>query len=169
MFRDAMLANMTCHLGSFHGTNEHIILYLRYHNALKEQPPSDLIDPAIAKPLAAVLFVVGQTFVLTSTWALGITGKSDSVYARMRFLNYIEQVLSWVITLVSSCPRASLVSPSTSSRTRCTSEAPCALPLRPCGTLPRLGYFSPCSCTSSTPSRCVTKGKFCMLCRNPLY
>ncbi|KAF8671955.1 Phosphatidyl-N-methylethanolamine N-methyltransferase [Rhizoctonia solani] len=46
----------------------------RYHNALKEQPASDLINPAIAKPLAAVLFVVGQTFVLTSTWALGITG-----------------------------------------------------------------------------------------------
>ncbi|KAF8750091.1 Phosphatidyl-N-methylethanolamine N-methyltransferase [Rhizoctonia solani] len=28
-----------------------------YHNALKEQPASDLINPAIAKPLAASLFV----------------------------------------------------------------------------------------------------------------
>ncbi|KAB5592246.1 Methylene-fatty-acyl-phospholipid synthase [Ceratobasidium theobromae] len=45
-----------------------------YHNALKEQPKSDLINPMLAKPLAIALFVVGQTFVITSTWALGITG-----------------------------------------------------------------------------------------------
>ncbi|KAG9122587.1 Phosphatidyl-N-methylethanolamine N-methyltransferase [Ceratobasidium sp. 392] len=45
-----------------------------YHNALKEQPQSDLINPTIAKPIAAVLFAIGQTFVITSTWALGITG-----------------------------------------------------------------------------------------------
>ncbi|KAG8773595.1 Phosphatidyl-N-methylethanolamine N-methyltransferase [Ceratobasidium sp. 428] len=45
-----------------------------YHNALKDQPQSDLINPTIAKPLAIGLFLVGQTFVITSTWALGITG-----------------------------------------------------------------------------------------------
>lgn len=67
---------MTCHLDSSCDTDTYRCLCIRYHNALKEQPASDLIDPAIAKPLAAVLFVVGQTFVLTSTWALGITGTS---------------------------------------------------------------------------------------------
>ncbi|KAG8962794.1 Phosphatidyl-N-methylethanolamine N-methyltransferase [Tulasnella sp. 419] len=45
-----------------------------YHEALGHQPTYHLIDPKLAKPLAAVLFTAGQVLVLTSTWALGITG-----------------------------------------------------------------------------------------------
>ncbi|KAF8315657.1 phospholipid methyltransferase [Clavulina sp. PMI_390] len=45
-----------------------------YHNALQDQPGSDLIPKAIAQPLAAALFVIGQTLVISSTWALGVTG-----------------------------------------------------------------------------------------------
>jgi methylene-fatty-acyl-phospholipid synthase len=45
-----------------------------YHRALMVQPVSDLIPQSIATPLAIALFVIGQTFVVTSTWALGVTG-----------------------------------------------------------------------------------------------
>ncbi|KAG8990786.1 Phosphatidyl-N-methylethanolamine N-methyltransferase [Tulasnella sp. JGI-2019a] len=45
-----------------------------YHQALENQPKFDIIPYEYAKPLAYVLFGVGQLLVLTSTWALGITG-----------------------------------------------------------------------------------------------
>jgi phosphatidylethanolamine/phosphatidyl-N-methylethanolamine N-methyltransferase len=48
----------------------------RYHDALAHQPKYDVIPYEIAKPLAYVLFGVGQLLVLSSTWALGITGAS---------------------------------------------------------------------------------------------
>ena len=50
----------------------------RYHNALKDQPtipilPNDApLHLHLTVPIA--LFVVGQTFVITSTFALGVTG-----------------------------------------------------------------------------------------------
>lgn len=45
-----------------------------YHNALMDQPTYVLLPRTIAAPIAAVLFISGQTLVLTSTLALGITG-----------------------------------------------------------------------------------------------
>ncbi|KAG8908224.1 Phosphatidyl-N-methylethanolamine N-methyltransferase [Tulasnella sp. 403] len=45
-----------------------------YHDALTHQPKYDVIAPELAKPLAIALFAVGQTLVVTSTWALGVTG-----------------------------------------------------------------------------------------------
>jgi len=45
-----------------------------YTQAILSQPPSTLIPQYIATPLAVVLFVIGQTLVLSSTWALGVTG-----------------------------------------------------------------------------------------------
>jgi len=45
-----------------------------YHDALLYQPQSSLIPQNIATPLAIVLFAIGQTLVLSSTVALGITG-----------------------------------------------------------------------------------------------
>ncbi|WVF69262.1 hypothetical protein IAT40_004038 [Kwoniella sp. CBS 6097] len=45
-----------------------------YLNAVKDQPAYlPLAHPAI-KALAAVLFLAGQTFVISSMWALGVTG-----------------------------------------------------------------------------------------------
>lgn len=45
-----------------------------YQSALKEQPHlKALAEPAV-KVAAVILFVVGQIFVVTSMWALGVTG-----------------------------------------------------------------------------------------------
>ncbi|OSD03785.1 phospholipid methyltransferase [Trametes coccinea BRFM310] len=45
-----------------------------YHRALLEQPKVKLLPEPFDTLVPAVLFVLGQTFVITSTWALGITG-----------------------------------------------------------------------------------------------
>ncbi|KAJ7067180.1 phospholipid methyltransferase-domain-containing protein [Mycena amicta] len=46
-----------------------------YHKALLDQPPSPGMLPAPFDTLVpAALFLTGQLFVLTSTWALGVTG-----------------------------------------------------------------------------------------------
>ena len=48
--------------------------YYSYSNALKSQPHHALLPAPLNVLLPAVLFLCGQTFVVTSTWALGITG-----------------------------------------------------------------------------------------------
>ncbi|KAI0798186.1 phospholipid methyltransferase [Abortiporus biennis] len=45
-----------------------------YERALKDQPRVALLPEPYATLIPAALFLVGQTFVVTSTWALGITG-----------------------------------------------------------------------------------------------
>lgn len=45
-----------------------------YHRALIEQPRQKILPEPLDTLVPAVLFVLGQTFVITSTWALGITG-----------------------------------------------------------------------------------------------
>ncbi|KAF5329747.1 hypothetical protein D9619_009173 [Psilocybe cf. subviscida] len=45
-----------------------------YQRALLEQPKQAILPKEYATIVPAVLFILGQTFVLTSTWALGITG-----------------------------------------------------------------------------------------------
>lgn len=45
-----------------------------YHRALLEQPHAKILPEPLDTLVPAVLFVLGQTFVITSTWALGITG-----------------------------------------------------------------------------------------------
>ncbi|KAI0752022.1 phospholipid methyltransferase [Fomes fomentarius] len=45
-----------------------------YHRALLEQPHAKILPEPFDTLVPAVLFVLGQTFVITSTWALGITG-----------------------------------------------------------------------------------------------
>ncbi|KAG8848638.1 Phosphatidyl-N-methylethanolamine N-methyltransferase [Tulasnella sp. 330] len=45
-----------------------------FYKAIQEQPKFDIIPYEIAKPLAYMLFIAGQVLVLSSTWALGITG-----------------------------------------------------------------------------------------------
>ncbi|KAG5650398.1 hypothetical protein H0H81_012388 [Sphagnurus paluster] len=46
----------------------------RYHRALEEQPRMALLPEPLNTLVPAALFIVGQTFVVTSTWALGVTG-----------------------------------------------------------------------------------------------
>ncbi|KAG9217666.1 hypothetical protein CCMSSC00406_0003645 [Pleurotus cornucopiae] len=45
-----------------------------YHKALEEQPKVAMLPEPYATLVPAVMFVMGQIFVVTSTWALGITG-----------------------------------------------------------------------------------------------
>lgn len=45
-----------------------------YERALKDQPHHVILPAPFDTLVPAVLFLAGQTFVLTSTWALGITG-----------------------------------------------------------------------------------------------
>lgn len=45
-----------------------------YHQALADQPSVPLLPEPYATYVPVVLFSLGQLFVITSTWALGITG-----------------------------------------------------------------------------------------------
>ncbi|TBU29649.1 phospholipid methyltransferase [Dichomitus squalens] len=45
-----------------------------YHEALQEQPKQKILPEPFDTLVPAVLFIAGQIFVITSTWALGITG-----------------------------------------------------------------------------------------------
>lgn len=45
-----------------------------YKNAISEQPTHPLLDEPYIKGIAVALFVTGNILVVTSTWALGITG-----------------------------------------------------------------------------------------------
>jgi methylene-fatty-acyl-phospholipid synthase len=46
----------------------------RFHQALIEQPHKAMLPESWAIIVPAALFILGQTFVITSTWALGVTG-----------------------------------------------------------------------------------------------
>ena len=45
-----------------------------YHEALQHQPKYQILSYPLNVIIPAVLFVYGQTLVITSTYALGITG-----------------------------------------------------------------------------------------------
>jgi methylene-fatty-acyl-phospholipid synthase len=45
-----------------------------YEQALREQPALDILLTPSAKQLAIALFITGNTLVVTSMWALGVTG-----------------------------------------------------------------------------------------------
>ncbi|KAF4580696.1 Phosphatidyl-N-methylethanolamine N-methyltransferase [Pleurotus pulmonarius] len=45
-----------------------------YHKALEEQPKVAMLPEPYATLVPAVMFLMGQIFVVTSTWALGVTG-----------------------------------------------------------------------------------------------
>ena len=46
----------------------------RYHLAIRDQPQMALLSEENRIIVSAALFITGQIFVITSTWALGITG-----------------------------------------------------------------------------------------------
>ncbi|KAJ8469850.1 hypothetical protein ONZ45_g16752 [Pleurotus djamor] len=45
-----------------------------YHKALEEQPKMAILPERYATLVPAIMFGLGQLFVITSTWSLGITG-----------------------------------------------------------------------------------------------
>ncbi len=45
-----------------------------YKGAIQEQPTHPLLDTLAVKAVACALFVAGNVLVISSTWALGITG-----------------------------------------------------------------------------------------------
>ena len=101
----------------------------RYHDALLYQPQSSLIPQHIATPLAIVIFAIGQTLVISSTVALGITGTlwcfcRIPVHVSLLCL-YSLKAPSSGITLASSWITALKVSLSTFFRTLCTMAVPC--------------------------------------------
>lgn len=51
-----------------------IVRDLLYKNAISEQPSHPLLEAPYIKGAAIALFVTGNVLVVTSTWALGITG-----------------------------------------------------------------------------------------------
>jgi methylene-fatty-acyl-phospholipid synthase len=62
----------------------------RYHRALEEQPEKEILPEPFATLVPAVLFFVGQTFVITSMWALGITGTFLGDYFGIYMDNRVE-------------------------------------------------------------------------------
>lgn len=46
----------------------------RFERALKDQPTQKILPEPFDTLVPAALFLIGQTFVVASTWALGITG-----------------------------------------------------------------------------------------------
>jgi len=55
-------------------TNGLILAHLSYHLALVDQPHKQILPEPFATVVPIALFLLGQLFVVTSTWALGITG-----------------------------------------------------------------------------------------------
>ncbi|ORY90384.1 phospholipid methyltransferase-domain-containing protein [Syncephalastrum racemosum] len=51
-----------------------IIRDILYHNALDAQPTLAVLDTPLVKAAAAVFFATGSVLVLSSMWALGVTG-----------------------------------------------------------------------------------------------
>lgn len=49
-------------------------LTCRFQNALESQPQAGILAHPVVKALAAVLFAAGSTLVVSSMWALGVTG-----------------------------------------------------------------------------------------------
>lgn len=47
---------------------------IRFKNAILEQPRKAMLPEPLDTLVPAALFAIGQVFVVTSTWALGVTG-----------------------------------------------------------------------------------------------
>jgi phosphatidylethanolamine/phosphatidyl-N-methylethanolamine N-methyltransferase len=58
----------------FLGLSDSLTPHASYLSAILEQPRARLLPTPLDTLIPAALFVIGQTFVVTSTWSLGITG-----------------------------------------------------------------------------------------------
>lgn len=72
-----------------------------YHNALEAQPTHPSFQSSkYIKPYAAILFATGNTLVLSSMWALGLTG----TYLGDYFGILMDDIVTGFPFNVSSCP-----------------------------------------------------------------
>lgn len=55
-------------------TRSLVLTYSRYQRALQDQPKQAILPAEYATVVPAALFALGQLFVITSTWQLGVTG-----------------------------------------------------------------------------------------------
>jgi phosphatidylethanolamine N-methyltransferase len=67
-----------------------------------EQPRKEMLPEPFATLVPAVLFVVGQTFVITSTWALGITGTFLGDYFGIFMDRRVEGSVNCVLRSIQS-------------------------------------------------------------------
>ena len=71
MLRDSLYESLSYPPSCFLNTN---ILLTRFKNAIAQQPHVQLLPEPLNIIIPAVLVGLGQIFVVTSTWQLGITG-----------------------------------------------------------------------------------------------
>ena len=67
---------ITCRASTQHQAipRSKLTIYTRFTAALADQPSHALLTQPFIPPIAVALFTTGTTLVLTSMWALGITG-----------------------------------------------------------------------------------------------
>lgn len=69
----------------------YISRYIRYHNALADQPTHPIFDQYTVKISAALLFITGNVLVLSSMWALGVTGTYLGKTSKYFFINFLAR------------------------------------------------------------------------------
>jgi len=109
--------------------------HCRYHAALEDQPRLQLLPEKYATTFPVALIGIGQLFVLTSTWALGVTGTFLGDYFGILMDHRVE---GYVLSLCFPCKfyiDIPIDSPSMFCATQCMLVAPCALLVVPCGML----------------------------------
>ena len=78
----------------------HSILF-RYRKALEDQPRQAILPEPLATVVPAALAVAGQTFVVTSTWALGITGTFLGDYFGILMDHRVEGYVAFLCSALS--------------------------------------------------------------------
>ena len=77
---------------------QHSTLF-RYRKALDDQPRQAILPEPLATVVPAALAVVGQTFVVTSMWALGMTGTFLGDYFGILMDHRVEGYVSFLCLL----------------------------------------------------------------------
>jgi len=107
-----------------------LIMEHSYHLALFDQPQTALLPEKYRIIVSAALFITGQIFVVTSTWALGITGTFLGDYFGILMDHRVEgwvQLLFFLGKVLILAILNSLGSLSMSYGIQCTWVVPCVL------------------------------------------
>jgi len=97
----------------------------RYRKALEDQPRQAILPEPLATIVPAVLAAVGQTFVVTSTWGLGMTGTFLGDYFGILMDHRVDGYASFLVLVkIYDDPNWS-GSRSMFYGTQCTSAARC--------------------------------------------
>jgi len=106
----------------------------RYHLALLDQPHSAILPKPYATYVPAALFIIGQTLVVSSTWALGITGTFLGDYFGILMDSRVEGCVSSIfLRKRERTDDGGVGSLSMFLETQCTWVARCVSLLVPCG------------------------------------